>query len=402
MKCDVVVVGAGPAGSVASIFLAKKGLKVIMFDKAKFPRIKPCGGGVPIRTFSRLPFFKKYNLVDFYSYGGAIYSSSLKHCVEYRSNEPVLALTFREIFDNKLAEIAVDHGVEFYDGKRIKDIRITADKAEVILDDGKTIDSEIIVGADGVLSIVAKKTGLAVKNKLSNICVFQEYKVDEKTIDEFTTKKHLCHIHMMYYNIPGYAWLLPKKDSFNIGIGEFISLKKRGSKSNLVDAYYSFFDLLKEKKLIPSDLKINKLKGGFVPVQLLEKTYSDRVVLCGDAAGFINPVSGGGIYYAMVSGEIAANVINNAFKNEKFDSSFLSNYQSIWMQEFGKDILTLSRILYIWLRNSEKFIKIVSKDSRLIDIASGFLNGNLCISDYRTKIITYYIQDRIKDLLGLL
>jgi len=402
LKCDVVVVGAGPAGSIASTFLAKKGLKVIMIDKAKFPRMKPCGGGVPVSIFKRLPFLKNYDLVDSYSYGGYIYSPSLKYCAKLQSDDPVVALVSRETFDNKLALIAVDQGAEFYDGKKVKDVRITADKAEVILEDGANISSDVVVGADGVSSIVAQKAGLSAKNKMVNVCVFQEYKLDEKTLENYTTEKHLCHLHMLYNNIPGYAWLFPKKDSFNIGIGEFIPLKKKNTKINLVDAFKSYFHLLQEKKLIPFDLNIGKVKGGCVPVNLLEKTYSDRVVLCGDAAGMINPVSGGGIYYAMVSGENAATVINNSYENENFNSSYLSNYQNLWMQEFGKDLHALSRISNIWLKNSEKFIKIISKDNRLIDIASSFLYGNLRMRDYRTKIISYYIQDRIKDSLGLL
>lgn len=402
MKCDVVVVGAGPAGSTASIFLAKKGLKVVMVDKAKFPRMKPCGGGIPVNIFKKLPYLKKYDLVDSYSYGGVIYSSSLKYCAKFQSEEPIIALVSRETFDNKLASIAVDHGVEFYDGKKVKDVNIKVDKAKVILDDETTIDSEVVVGADGVSSVVAKKTGLNSKNKTVNICAFQEYKLDEKTLEEYTTDKHFCYLHMVYNNIPGYAWLFPKKDSFNIGIGEFIPLRKPGSKINLVDAYKSYFNLLQKEKLIPLNLKMGKVKGGCVPIQILEKTYSDRVVLCGDAAGLINPVSGGGIYYAMVSGENAASTINNAFENENFNSSFLSNYQNLWMQEFGKDLQALSSISNIWLKNSEKIIKIISKDRRLAAIAIGFLNGNIRIRDYKTKVISYYIQDRIKDSLGLL
>jgi geranylgeranyl reductase family protein len=398
----VVVVGAGPAGSTASIFLAEKGLKVVMIDKAKFPRMKPCGGGIPISTFKRLPFLKKYDLVDSYSYGGFIYSPSLKYCAEFQSDEPVIAFVSRETFDHKLALIAVDHGAEFCDGKRVKDIFFSGEKTEVILDDGTTINPEVVVGADGVSSIVAQKAGLSTKNKMVNICVFQEYKLDEKILDDYITNKHLCHLHMVYNNIPGYAWLFPKKDCVNIGIGEFIALKKSDLKLNLVDAYKSYFNLLQKKKLIPLNLKIGKVKGGCVPAHILEKTYSDRVVLCGDAAGLINPVSGGGIYYAMVSGENAASVIYNAFENENFNSSFLSSYQNLWMKEFGKDLQALSRISHIWLKNSEKFIKIISKDSRLINIAAGFLYGNLRIRDNRNKIISYYLQDRIKDSLGLL
>ena len=364
--------------------------------------MKACGGGIPVSIFKRLPILKKYDIVDCYSHGGFVYSPSLKYCAKLQSNDPVVALVSRDIFDNKLAQIATDFGVDFYDGKSVKDVHINTDKTEVILGDNTTINSEIVVGADGVYSIVAQKVGLLNKNKMVNICVFQEYKLDEKILNDYTTDKHLCHLHMVYNNIPGYAWLFPKKDSFNIGIGEFVPLKRPGLKINLVGAYKSYFNFLQNNKLIPSNLEIGKFKGGCIPVNLLEKTFSDRVVLCGDAAGFINSISGGGIYYAMVSGENAASVINNAFENENFNSSFLSGYQNIWMQDFGKDLLSLSRISHIWFKNSEKFIKIISKDNRLIDMACNFLYGNLIGRNLKGKIISYYIQDRIKEVLGLL
>jgi geranylgeranyl reductase family protein len=401
LKYDVVVVGAGPAGSIASIFLAEKGLKVVMIDKDKFPRTKPCGGGIPVSIFKRFPFLKKYEIVDSYCYGGFAYSPSLKYCAKLQSDEPVVILVSRENFDYKLALKALELGVEFIDGKKVKDVHITSDKAEVVLADETVITSEVVVGADGICSMVAKKSGLLPKNKLVNICVYQEYKLDEKTLNDYTNEKHLCHVHLLFNNIPGYAWLFPKKESFNIGIGEFTYYKK-GLKTDLIDVYKNYFNLLQKEKLIPGDLKIGKLKGGCVPGCILEKTYSDRILLCGDAAGFINPVSGGGIYYAMYSGEIAATIINNAFENENFSSSFLCNYQTKWMQEFGKDLQVLAKISHIWLKNSEKIIKFILKDKRLINIASDFLFGNIKMRDHRNKIIGYYLQDKIKEVLGLL
>jgi flavin-dependent dehydrogenase len=70
VKYDVIIVGAGPAGSTAAFFLAKKGFKVLFIDKHKFPRVKPCGGGIPMAAFKRFSYIEKYNLVDSYCYGG--------------------------------------------------------------------------------------------------------------------------------------------------------------------------------------------------------------------------------------------------------------------------------------------------------------------------------------------
>ena len=397
------MVGAGPAGSTAATFLAKKGFKVVLVDKDNFPRAKPCGGSVPMGTIKRFPYLKGSDFIESYSYGGFIHSPSLKYHIEFHGEKPVVAMVTREKFDHGLALIAVDNGAQFLDGKQVKDVHISPDKAVVTLEDQTTISSDVVIGADGIPSTIARKSGLTPQNKKVNVCVFQEYKLDEKTLDEYATKERIGHLHLMYENIPGYAWLFPKKDCVNIGVGEFMPFRKYTTKKvNLIETYNSYFKMLQQDKLIPKDLKIGKVKGGSVPIYPLEQTYSERLLLCGDAAGFINPVSGGGIHFAMVSGENAATVISDAFENENFKSSFLSRYQQLWMEEFGKDLRTFASFTNIWLRQAEKFIKIASKDHRLTDIAAKFLYGDIRIRDYRGKIMAYYLQDRIKDAFGLL
>jgi geranylgeranyl reductase family protein len=403
VKCDVVVVGAGPAGSTAATFLAKKGFKVVLVDKYKFPRDKPCGGGIPISNFKRFPYLKDSDFVESYSYGGFFHSPSLKYKIEFHAEKPIVAMVKRDRFDHGLALIAADYGAEFIDGKRITDVNISSDKAEVTLENKTTISSEVVIGADGIPSTIARKSGLTTQNRKVNICAFQEYKLDEKTLDKYATNERVGHVHLMYENIPGYAWLFPKKDCFNIGVGEFMPFRKHApEKVNLVKMYKSYFQFLKKEKLIPESLRIGKLKGGSVPIYALKQTYADRLLLCGDAAGFINPISGGGIHFAMVSGENAATVISDAFKDENFKSSFLLEYQQMWMEEFGKDFKTFTRFVNIWLRHAEKLIKIASKDHRLTDIIAKFLYGDIRIRDYRGKIMAYYLQDRIKDTLRLL
>jgi len=403
VKYDVVIVGAGPAGSTAATFLAKKGFKVALVDKDKFPRTKSCGGGVPMSTIKRFFYLKNSDFIESYAYGGFIHSPSLKYQIEFHGEKPVAAMVTRERFDHGLALIAVDNGAQFLDGKKVKDVHVFPDKTRVTLEDQTTISADVIIGADGIPSTIARKSGLTPREKKVNVCVLQEYKLDEKTLDEYATKERIGHLHLMYENIPGYAWLFTKKDRVNIGVGEFMLFRKYAPKKvSLVEIYNSYFKMLQRDKLIPKDLEIGNVRGGIVPIYPLEQTYSERLVLCGDAAGFINPVSGGGIHFAMVSGENAATVISDAFENENFKSSFLSRYQQLWMEEFGKDLRTFARFTNIWLRQAEKFVKIASRDQRLTDIAAKFLYGDIRVRDYRGRIMAYYLQGRIKDALGLL
>jgi len=400
---DVIIVGAGPAGSTAAFFLAKKGYKVLLIDKHKFPRFKPCGGGIPIATFKRFSYLEKYDLVDSYCYGGFIHSPSLKYSIEAHSEKPILAMVLREKFDNGLVKIAQENGAEFFDGKKVKDVNIFQDKVMITLDNDIKISSDVVIGADGVSSIVAKKIGLAPQQKKVNVCIFQEYKLGEQILDKIATTQRFSHVHFMYKNIPGYAWLFTKKDSINIGIGQFIPYQKFvKQKISLNNTFKSYFDLLKQEKLIPDYLKIGKLKGGCIPINTLKQTYSDRALICGDAAGFINPVSGGGIQFAMISAENAAMILEDAFKNDNFKSSFLSRYQNLWMNEFGKDFQTLLRFSRIYLLQAERFIKIASKDKRLGNIMLNYLYGDTHLYKNRRRLLIYYISDRIKDVFGLI
>jgi len=247
MNYDVIVVGAGPAGSTAAKHLAEKGLDVLLVDKERFPREKPCGGGIPINTFKRFSYLNDYNLVECYSYGGFIHSPSLKYSMKLSKEQPIIALASRKEFDHGLVKIAIDSGTHFMDCKKVQDLRINDDKAQIVLQDGSKLESKIIVGADGIPSTIAKKSGLAPQGKMVNVCIFQEYKVGEKIMDEYSTKKRLSHIHLQYNGIPGYAWIFPKKDRFNIGVGESMPYKKHSTrKVRLIDVYTSYFKLLKK------------------------------------------------------------------------------------------------------------------------------------------------------------
>ena len=124
----------------------------------------------------------------------------------------------------------------------------------------------------------------------------------------------------------------------------------------------------------------------------MEKTYSDRILLCGDSSGFVNPLTGEGIYYAMSSGEIAAQVILEALDNDDMSEQFLSKYQTNWQNDFGKDLSLLFKLSYNWEKEVEKIIRLLNKDKKLLKLVFAVLHGRISISEYKRKIIMQTIK----------
>ncbi|HEC81574.1 MAG TPA: FAD-binding protein [Thermoplasmatales archaeon] len=211
MKTDVVIVGAGPAGSIAAKTLAEKNINVLLIEKKKFPRDKPCGGGLPIRVIKRFPWIKNIGVIESYSYGGHVHSESLHYKAESPESKPVIAMVQRKKFDNMLVKTAVEKGAVFQDDKAVVDLKITSDRAELTLEDGSHIQTDLVIGADGVYSIVARKTGLFTKHEYICPCVVEEFPLDAETMDKLYTHKRFCHIHLKPYGLAGYGWVFPKK-----------------------------------------------------------------------------------------------------------------------------------------------------------------------------------------------
>jgi geranylgeranyl reductase family protein len=397
MNYDVIVVGAGPAGSTAAKNLAEKGIKVLILDKATFPREKPCGGGLPTRVQKRFPYIE--SLLDSVSYGTAMYSSSLRYKCELIREKPFLEMVLRKDFDHGLLSLAQKAGATFLGGKSVVDVVVQKDKVSVMLEDGQTMETQMVIGSDGMHSVVAEKTNLSKKLEVLCVCLLQEQPMTSKQLTTFFTKKRLIFLFIKAHGIAGYAWVFPKKNCVNIGIGEFQSaISKARPKIPLKETYEKFISTLKEKKLLPADFPVENLKGATLPIFPLENTCGDRVLLCGDAAGFINPITGEGIYYAMVSGKIASDVIAEGLKSHDLSYRFLSRYQTLWDNDFGKDLKALGRFNNQWGKDSERIIRMMMRDKKFARLIIGVTGGQISFRKYRTPLILRYVYLSLKNL----
>jgi len=362
---DVIVVGAGPAGSTAAKKLAENGISTLLIDKEKFPRKKPCGGGLTQKIFKRFLYVEKTDVVEVESCKIIIYTSSFKEKAIFDKEDPIISMTQRDRFDAKLVQYAIDYGADFFDKKSIGEVQIFPEEIQIELKEAGKINAKLLIGADGVISTVARESRLFTKHRFIGVCVLEDIPLENKIIKEYFTNDYTCHIHHQINNITGYGWVFPKKDSINVGIVDYISFGKK--RNNLNQIFQTYLSFLKNQKIIPNTIKSKKTKGGILPFYPLEKTYTNHVILCGDAAGFINPLTGEGIYYAMTSGEIAAKISKKAIDNNDTSEEYLSKYEYEWKSDIGKEIRQMMQIAKSHGKESKQFINLLTNNKQLLE-----------------------------------
>ncbi len=341
---DVAVIGAGPGGATASRYLAKKGLKVCMIDKDTFPRDKPCGGGFSEGLLDEFPYLRKRanEFLKGVARVGVLHSPNRRIVLKGSVD---MAVALRTDFDNVLFESAVEEGAEPLVGIRAKSVRFHKDHSEVTLKGSESIKAHVVIGADGVSSMVARETGLNRRWPSSMITACRVAEVPAKSneiIDRYTENLNY-HFYANLGGLPGYGWIFPKRDTINIGLG-IVGTHAQG----LPRVFDAFVQHLKRENLLMQDADLSKAKGGLVPTGgPLSRSYVERCILLGDSAGMVSPITGGGIAYAMRAARYAAAVLTKVIEADNFGSGILGEYEKIWRNDFGdtfKDQLLAQKI----------------------------------------------------------
>ena len=285
-RYDVVVVGAGPAGSVTAIHLARGGARVLLVDKARFPRDKPCGGGLTLRAVRQLPV-DPAPVVE-HEVDRMEFRLGRRWRFERRGKRgPFVLMTQRRRLDQFLAEQATAAGAEFRDGVKVSP-GIDPEGGLSLKMNGERIHAEIVVGADGANGTTARALGLGGPIThgvaLEGNAPFEERYRGLAVIELGT--------------IPGgYGWVFPKGDHVNVGVGGWESEGPR-LREHLAE-------LCQRHEIDDGALaavrghRLPLRRPGFVPAR-------GRVLLVGDAAGLVDPLTGDGMYEAFVSSRLAS------------------------------------------------------------------------------------------------
>ncbi len=385
-KYSVVVVGAGPSGATAAKGLAEIGIDVLCIDRQKFPRDKACGGALSIHFLQTHPQMEKY--VETSVLAGCIANGDNYYRLEYDDGERLGALVQRKNFDNALLSEAKKAGAEVIEGERV--ISVTTESQGVVVKTGhEQYTTEIVLGAGGTNDIVAKSVQLNPRWNPHNLVLSYviEPAIPANVMDQyFSPKRKLC-FHIGFGGTEGYGWIFPKKEHLNVGFGGLMS-----STSKIQDIFHKYVEFCQKLNLIPP-LVLPKTQGALIPIRkILPRVFANRTLLLGDAAGFVNPLNGEGIQYAIQSGEIATNVVSRAVRLGNYSPLNLREYQSECMRQFGNDLQNLHFLSKILLKHSTLVVKNATKDPVLKDLALKMVQNAGDIKTLKCKLIKRFLR----------
>ena len=271
---DVAIVGGGPAGSTAAFRLARAGKRVLLVDRAKFPRDKPCGGGVTLRAARLLPFSIETVTEDVVT--------RVEIGLEYRRTfqrtaiGPLVYMTQRKRLDHFLLQQAVDAGVHVEEETTV---------------DARELDAPIVIGADGCNGSTAKQLGLG-GGIVHGVALEANYPHEGRFAGAMT---------LQMAAIPGgYGWIFPKGDHVNVGVG--------GDEQHGPELRAALRRMCEEYGVDPDAAA--ETRGYRLPMRTAAtKLATADAVLIGDAAGLVDPFSGDGMYEAFLSAQLVTEAI---------------------------------------------------------------------------------------------
>ncbi len=282
--------GAGPAGSTAAYRLASAGARVVVLDRQRFPRDKPCGGGLTMRGVGLLPFDVSPVVED--RVNRVLLRLRFERSSEQRFPAPIALMTQRRRLDHFLLERAGEAGADVRDGVRARGVRDDGPAGMVVDLDGGALRAAVVLGADGANGVCAKALGLGDDR------AFEVAYEGNLPVTGAAAAEHRGRVTLELGMVPGgYGWIFPKGDHVNVGVGGWAAEgpRLREHLHRLCEAHGIAFD------------DLAALRGHRLP---LRRTWSlaarGRAAVVGDAAGLVDPLSGDGIFEAILSAKLAS------------------------------------------------------------------------------------------------
>ena len=294
---DVIVIGAGPSGSIAAYVAAKLGLRVLVLDRFRFPRIKPCGGGLTQKSVALLRSLgiELDSVIRDKCRRVALINSAGSFLIT--DNEPVISVVSRDEFDNYLLSNALETGADYIVDRAVR-VDVGNDGVNVIGVNNAYV-GKYVIAADGANSIVARQLGNDLRRGAAMAFM---------TIARGNYLDDLCVIDMTRIKW-GYSWIFPRGNGeYDVGIG---SIRWEDYRPLLINYVHDV------------GMQEGEIRGHPIPIRVRDRIVSRRIVLVGDAAGLADPTTAEGIFYAMYSGALAALAVRRSSNPANLANNYL-------------------------------------------------------------------------------
>ncbi|MBQ2644539.1 FAD-dependent monooxygenase [bacterium] len=369
-KVDVIIVGAGPAGTAAGITLARANKKVVIVERGSFAGSKNMFGGAiyDFPTCDLYPKFREEAPIERINkeHRYIINDSKSSVSLSYKKNDTENSYTvIRSKWDNWCIEQAVALGAYFSPKTTVRELIQKDGKVIGIKTDEEEFFADIVILADGVNSLLAKQIGLRkdIKDSQVAIGVKEVIKLPKEIIEQRFNlgENDGCITQIIGYPAKGFTglgFMYTNKESITIGLG--INLDELGKNKvtpnellNNLKNHPNIYPLIKDGELIEYSAHLIP-EGGF---KAIPKLYGDGVMVVGDAAMLVNNVHFEGTNIAMLSGKLAAETAIEAIDSQIFSKEILSEYEEkLKNTSFYKDLKTYKDIIHIVHENSSQFL----------------------------------------------
>ena len=317
---DVIVVGAGPAGSHVACALASSGYSVAVFEEKSAPGLNVCCTGiVSTECFQALGL--EGDVILAWARSAKFFSPSGR-CLRLETPGVQAYVVDRLLLDRAIASKAQSEGAAYFFSSPVTDIIPGRDSMQAetwCSGTGQVFSSRVVVLANGSRPKLPRKLGLG---RIKNFLVGAQAEIDAKNIDE-------TEIYFGQEVAPGsFAWLVPTSAN-RAYVGLLATSRARLHLQRFLNTLFC------QGRSTSQEVEIRQKT---VPLGTLARSYGDRLLVVGDAAGQVKPTSGGGIYFGHLGAQIAAEVLGEALHSDNLTASHLSRYQKQWMAKMGQEL----------------------------------------------------------------
>ena len=374
---DIIVVGAGPCGSFSALQAARQGAKVAVIEEhQKIGEPNHCAGHISIRGLKTLGLElpsavieNRIRMAKFYAPSGKTICIDCKHPVTYVVN--------RTSFDQHLAGLAEEAGATYLNQVHADSFLIDSNHVQGVLVRGRErarLEARIVIDAEGASAGLLRKTPLPIPSSATYVTGAQGHSAKVRDLDDESVEIYLGRDYA-----PGFfAWIIPRHD----GTAKVGLATNKGNPRVLLDNFAEKHPIASKKIAGPlSDISFHPIPLSGPP----STTYGNGLLVVGDAASQVKPITGGGVVFGLTCSNIAGRVAAEAVRAGNCSSRFLSMYQRLWREELGREFWIGRRARWIMDRLSDRAIDRVFSIGDAFDVGDSL--GQVGEIDFAGKVL---------------